>query len=176
METKTHTTPETINSVPVCRSCGSEHVARDAWACFNRESGLWELENVFDDEHCHTCEGQTKLDWVPADAVQNRRIRALNDRFRTQGLGNGTVLLTQGIQEAGQEFVVAAVEVVRMFSDFSEDNDPWGEHDFGSVEIEGQKVFWKLDYYDATLTQGSENPANEALTHRVLTIMLAGEY
>jgi hypothetical protein len=176
METNTQTTPETINSVPICKTCGSEHVAKDARACFNRESGLWELENVVDDAHCHQCEGSTKLDWVPADTVQNRRVRALNDRFRTQGLGNGAVLLTQGIQEAGQAFVVATIEAVRTFSDFSEENDPWGEHDFGAVEIDGQKVFWKLDYYDPTITQGSENPANEALTHRVLTIMLASEY
>jgi len=55
-------------------------------------------------------------------------------------------------------------------------NDPWGEHDFGAVEIDGEKAFWKIDCYDRTLTAGSENPANEALTHRVLTIMLASEY
>lgn len=176
METNKQTTPETINSVPICKTCGTEHVAKDAWACFNRESGLWELENVLSDAHCHQCDGSAKLDWVPADAVQNRRVRALNDRFRTQGLGNGTVLLTHGIQEAGEAFVVATVEAVRTFSDFSEENDPWGEHDFGAVEIDGQKVFWKLDYYDPTMIQGSENPANEALTHRVLTIMLASEY
>ncbi|WP_108813248.1 DUF3768 domain-containing protein [Loktanella sp. Alg231-35] len=175
METK-QATPETINSVPVCRSCGSEHVARDAWACFNRESGLWELENVFDDEHCHSCEGATKLDWIPADAIQNRRVRALNDRFRTQGLGNGSIVVTSGMQAEGTDFVLAAIKAVRAFEDFSEDNDPWGEHDFGAVDIEGQKVFWKLDYYDLTLKQGSENPANDALTHRVLTIMLACEY
>ncbi|MCO4839129.1 MAG: DUF3768 domain-containing protein [Rhodobacteraceae bacterium] len=176
MENNKHTTPETINSVPVCRNCGSEHVAKDAFACFNRNSGLWELENTFDAEHCHQCGGSTKLDWIPADAVQNCRVRALNDRFRVEGLGNGTVLLTQGIQEAGQAFVVATVDAVRSFNDFSKDNDPWGEHDFGAVEIEDRKVFWKLDYYDPSMTQGSENPANEALTHRVLTIMFASEY
>lgn len=176
METKQHTTPETINSVPVCGTCGSEHVVRDAWSCFNRESGLWELENVFDDAYCHTCEEATKLDWVPSDAIQNLRVRALNDRFRIEGLGNGTIVLTQGIQAGGQDFVVAAVDAIRTFSDFSDGNDPWGEHDFGAVEIEGQKVFWKLDCYDPTLSNGSENPANEALTKRVLTIMLASEY
>ncbi|EBA12659.1 DUF3768 domain-containing protein [Roseobacter sp. CCS2] len=139
-------------------------------------SGLWELEHVFDAAHCHQCQGTTKLDWVPSQALQNRRVRALNDRFRTKGLGNGTVTLTQGVQEAGQAFILATIYAVRTFSDFSEDNDPWGEHDFGAVEIDGQKVFWKLDYYDPSLEQGSENPANDALTHRVLTIMLASEY
>ncbi|WP_281855887.1 DUF3768 domain-containing protein [Litoreibacter halocynthiae] len=175
METKPTTTPETINSVPICSTCGSERVARDAWACFNRDSGLWELEQVFDDEHCHQCEGETKLDWVPADALQNKRVRELNDRFRTLG-GNGSVVVTSGVKDAGDAFLRAAIEAVQSFTDFSEDNDPWGEHDFGAVSIEGQKVFFKIDYYDPDLKQGSINPANEALTHRVLTIMLASEY
>jgi len=65
---------------------------------------------------------------------------------------------------------------VREFNDFSDENDPWGEHDFGALEIAGEKVFFKLDYYDPSLSFGSENPANEAITHRVLTIMLASEY
>ncbi|MEJ8560025.1 DUF3768 domain-containing protein [Yoonia sp. GPGPB17] len=176
METKDKVTPEALHTVPVCRACGSEHVVCDAWACFNRESGLWELENVYDDAHCHTCEEATKLDWIPADALQNRRVQALNDRFRKTGLGNGSIMVTQGVQEQGAEFVVAAVCAVRLFNEFSEDNDPWGEHDFGAIELQGQKVFWKIDYYDRSLTQGSENPANDALTHRVLTIMLASEY
>lgn len=176
MGTTEETTADIINSVPICRACGSERVARDAWACFNRESGLWELENIYDDAHCHQCEGSTKLDWVPADALQNRRVRELNDLFRTQARGNGSIVLTQGVQALGETFLVAAADAIRSFDAFSEDNDPWGEHDFGAVEVEDEKVFFKIDCYDPTLTQGSENPANEKLTHRVLTIMLASEY
>lgn len=37
-----------IGSVPCCQACGSERVARDAWACFNPEFGLWELEMAFE--------------------------------------------------------------------------------------------------------------------------------
>ena len=44
------------------------------------------------------------------------------------------------------------------------------------VEVGGQKAFWKIDPYDPTLTRGSDDPANEACTHRVLTIILASEY
>ncbi|MEX0320025.1 MAG: DUF3768 domain-containing protein [Ruegeria sp.] len=165
-----------IGSVPRCQTCGSERVARDAWACWNPESGLWELENVFDGAHCHQCEDATKLVWSRPETPPHQRIRELNDRFRHEGLGNGRVLLTSGIQERGGAFALAAVTAVRAFNDFSHNNDPWGEHDFGAVEIEGEKVFWKLDYYTPDLTAGSENPANEGLTHRVLTIMLASEY
>ncbi|NVK99287.1 DUF3768 domain-containing protein [Ruegeria pomeroyi] len=115
--------------------------------------------------------------WKRLDGAAPRQaIRELNDRFRREGLGNGSVMVTSGVQAIGAEFVLKAVQTVRTFDQFSEDNDPWGEHDFGAVEVDGERVFWKVDCYDPTLTQGSENPANEAVTHRVLTIMLAGEY
>ncbi len=169
-------TAEAIGTVPRCKSCGSERVVKDAWACFNPESGLWELEAVFDHEHCHQCEGDTKLVWSKQDEPPNQRIRELNDRFRTKGQGRGSIMLTRGIQELGGEFAVSVMSAVRSFDDFSDDNDPWGEHDFGAFTHDGQKIFWKLDYYDPSLTAGSENPANEGLTHRVLTIMLASEY
>jgi len=94
---------------------------------------------------------------------------------------NGRTLRTivatpEEAQALGDTLMQEAMLAVKAFSDFSKDNDPWGEHDFGAVEIGGQKIFWKLDYYDPSLTAGSENPANEAVTHRVLTIMLASEY
>ena len=85
-------------------------------------------------------------------------------------------MLTVGVQGEGQEFLEASVAAVQAFDAFGEDNDPWGEHDFGAVEVLGQKVFWKIDYYTPDLSAGSENPANEAVTYRVLTIMLASEY
>jgi len=65
---------------------------------------------------------------------------------------------------------------VATFSDFTADNDPHREHDFGSFEIAGRKIFWKIDYYDAEMAFGSEDPADPSKTTRVLTIMLASEY
>ena len=85
-------------------------------------------------------------------------------------------MLTSGIQAKGGEFVIAVLCAVRSFNAFSEENDPWGEHDFGAVTVAEEKIFFKLDYYTLDLTAGSNNPANEGETHRVLTIMLASEY
>ncbi len=165
-----------IGAVPRCQTCGTERVVKDAWAVWNPEFGLWELETTLDQAHCHQCEGKTQLEWSRQDIPPNQRIRELNDRFRREGLGNGSVMLTLGIQDKGGAFAVAAVKAVRAFDDFKDDNDPWGEHDFGAVEVEGEKVFFKIDYYDPLLEKGSENPANEGCTHRVLTIMLPSEY
>lgn len=171
------TDEEDIGTVPCCCACGSERVARDAWACFNSDSGLWELEHVFDDAHCHHCEDRTQIAWSRAEHPPHKRIRELNDIFRTQSRGNGMVLITCGVQAEGQEFVAAAVEAVRAFNTFSEENDPWGEHDFGAVELDTQKVFFKFDYFaDDSLSVASQNPANEGMTYRVLTVMLASEY
>ncbi len=165
-----------IGSAPRCRTCGSERVVIDAWACWNPEFGQWELETTFDDAHCYQCEAETQLLWSKPDQPPQGRIRELNDCFRCEGKGRGSVMVTSGVQAAGAAFVIAAVNAIRSFDDFSDDNDPWGEHDFGAVDVDGQKVFWKIEYYDPSLQAGSENPANEACTHRVLTIMLASEH
>ena len=167
---------EAIGSVPRCDTCGSERVVVSAWACFNPASGSWEIETVREHNRCHQCDSTTTLVWSRAEEPPNQRVRELNDLFRTQAEGNGTILITQGVQAEGEAFIARVATAVRNFNAFNEDNDPWGEHDFGAVEVSGQKVFFKIDCYDPSCTQGSENPANEALTHRVLTIMLASEY
>jgi hypothetical protein len=76
----------------------------------------------------------------------------------------------------GNGFVDRAMIAVREFSDFTEDNDPHGEHDFGSFELDGETLFWKIDAYDTDYNFGSPNPADPAVTRRVLTILLAEEY
>lgn len=106
---------------------------------------------------------------------QAARIRVLNDQFRQTGLG-GQILLTQGISAlpfALQGFIASQVQA---FEAFTEDNDPHGEHDFGSFVAQGHKVFWKIDYYAPDMRHGSEDPADSTKTVRVLTIMLAEEY
>ena len=103
------------------------------------------------------------------------RIRVLNDLLRMTGAG-GKVFLTRGIAALSEREQSDIVWKVRAFDDFSEDNDPYHEHDFGSFAHSGHKVFWKIDYYDPSMTWGSEDPANHEKTVRVLTIMLAEEY
>lgn len=103
------------------------------------------------------------------------RIRALNDQLRVNGTG-GQVMATAGVNGRGAAFVQAAATAVRAFNSFDKANDPHCEHDFGAVEVEGAKLFWKIDYYTPGLEAGSEDPSDAAKTVRVLTIMLAEEY
>lgn len=72
--------------------------------------------------------------------------------------------------------IAVVYEKVRSFDAFESGNDPHHEHDFGAFEHGDAKLFWKLDYYYKTLESGSEDPADETVTTRVLTIMLAEEY
>ena len=55
-------------------------------------------------------------------------------------------------------------------------NDPHEEHDFGAFDADGQRVFFKIDYFDESLTYHSPDPADPSVTKRVITIMLAEEY
>ncbi len=84
--------------------------------------------------------------------------------------------LRQEFSAQGIGFTTAAIAATRTFDEFTPDNDPYGEHDFGSVSVRGTKLFWKIDYYDLSLNFGSKDPADPAQTTRVLTIMLAEEY
>ena len=102
-------------------------------------------------------------------------IATLNDQFRTTFEG-GNVFVTIGVQALGHNAVATILDRVRLFARFDEANDPHGEHDFGVIDGDGPKIFWKIDYYDCALTHHSPDVANPAVTARVLTIMLAEEY
>lgn len=108
-------------------------------------------------------------------SAETLAIRTLNDAFRRTFQG-GTLMLTAGIIDLGLEAQRAILMKVGAFDAFSGDNDPYNEHDFGAIDHAGNKVFWKIDYYDPTLTYGSDNPADPAKTTRVITVMLANEY
>lgn len=104
-----------------------------------------------------------------------KTIAILNDALRTTFL-TGRVMMTAGIRGLDSATQSKIVEGVQTFQTFTPDNDPHGEHDFGSLTVDGHKVFWKIDYYDKAMEYGSEDPTDPAKTTRVLTIMLAEEY
>ena len=103
------------------------------------------------------------------------RIRELNDAFRAT-LRGGIAMMTSGVAELPDCVKAEAMVQVASFSDFRADDNPHGEHDFGSFMLVGRWFFWKIDYYDKRCEFGSEDPSDPDKTTRVLTIMLAEVY
>lgn len=106
---------------------------------------------------------------------QRARIRALNDQLR-QGRIGGRLCLTGGVLGLGDGAVAEALDALARFDEFTDANDPYGEHDFGCIVVQGERLFWKIDYYDGSLTSHAVDPADAAKCVRVLTVMLAREY
>jgi hypothetical protein len=103
------------------------------------------------------------------------RIRQLNDALR-HTLTGGMAVMTPGVAALGEAAVDRIIKTIALFDDFCHANDPHEEHDFGAFDADGQRIFFKIDYYDQSLTYHSPDPADPAVTRRVITIMLAEEY
>jgi hypothetical protein len=84
--------------------------------------------------------------------------------------------MTPGTAALGSEAVHRLIQAIAAFDDFCTANDPHGEHDFGAFEFDGIGIFFKIDYYDKDLSLQSPDPADPAVTERVITLMLAEEY
>ena len=111
------------------------------------------------------------------DNKSRERVRDLNDTFRkTLDPTLGRMVLTAGVDALPSDVRAMAIRKVATFEVFDADNDPHGEHDFGSFDLAGDKFFWKIDYYDPKLEFGSDDPADPSKTTRVLTLMFAMEY
>ncbi len=107
--------------------------------------------------------------------TKTEQIRTLNDQLR-QNFSEGIAVLTNGVAALGAEAVSRIVKTIAVYDDFCHANDPYEEHDFGSFEANGHQIFFKIEYYDPTLSQHSDDPADPDVTKRVITIMLAEEY
>ena len=103
-------------------------------------------------------------------STQTDRIRTLNDELR-KNFGRGQAVMTIGIAALGAEAVARIVKTVEVYDDFCHANDPYEEHDFGSLEVDGHTIFFKIDYFNKI----SPDAADRSATERVITIMLAVE-
>src|SRR6266852_7285205 len=107
-----------------------------------------------------------------AMSTKTDQIRSLNDQLR-QNLRTGTAFITPGVAALGQVAVERIAKTIAVFDDFCHANDPHQEHDFGSFEVDGHSIFFKIDYFDQTMTYHSPDPTDPSITTRVITIMLA---
>jgi hypothetical protein len=102
------------------------------------------------------------------------KIQQLNDQFRRQV--GADWYMSQGVAKLSNEKKLQLLSLVINFNLFNEDNDPYGEHDFGQVKLDGVRYFWKISYYDKNLEYGSPEPSDPNVTRRVMNIMEASEY
>ena len=65
---------------------------------------------------------------------------------------------------------------VALYRNFTEDNNPYGERDFGNFMYQKEKIFWKIDYKDNSMMYHSPDASDPSQTIRVLTIMKASEW
>lgn len=114
-----------------------------------------------------------------------KEIAKQNDEFRRQILRSpaaatyppGGFMQTSGVADLEPSVKLEILCKVHSYNEFTKDNDPYGEHDFGNFECCGHSIYWKIDYYaDSSYTYGSEDPADPARCHRMLTVMLQEEY
>lgn len=112
---------------------------------------------------------------MPLTVPAVERIRVLNDNLRQMGIG-GKIIISRSIAELDAMTQYCIMQAIRRFSDFTPDNDPYGEHDCAIVTFEEYRVMFKIDYYDPSMTYGSEDPADPNKTARVMTIMFPEDY
>lgn len=102
-------------------------------------------------------------------------IATLNDMLRKEGAG-GLIMVTRGVRSLPGFDVRALLAALAAYDAFDADNDPFGERDFGDLEVGGEDLLWKIDYFDLHNQFASPDPADPAVTSRVLTVMLPSEY
>ena len=107
-----------------------------------------------------------------------KQVREGNDSLRHSLLNGpessveGRVVFTPTV--AYNPNSIEILEAVRDFSEFNTGDDPHAHHDFGAFDVEGERFYFKIDYYDLKMQYGV-NPYQE-MPLRVLTIMRADEY
>ena len=99
-------------------------------------------------------------------------IARLNDQARSGQ--NVRLFFTSGVEALGHQAQI--MDLVATYSDFWPDNDLLGERDFWVFTFRDVKLYWKVDYYDEQMINGSPDPADPNLTTRVLTILLPIEW
>lgn len=109
------------------------------------------------------------------NALRMTRVRQLNDHLRSSGKG-GIFQMTNAVACLPPDDTFQILAAVAAFDNFTDDNDPYGEHDCAVQQVGEQTIIWKIDYYDRTRTFLSPDPSDPKQTVRVLTVMLASEY
>lgn len=135
-------------------------------------SWLESITSQFNNRSFTKCEA---LFYFKGEKMNIEKIRQLNDSFR-KSFNGGRVIITPCVQSLTDDDRNELMKQVQEFDNFTEDNDPYGEHDFGAINFKNDTYFWKIDYYDTDYNYFSPDPSDPNVTNRVLTIMRGDEY
>ena len=106
---------------------------------------------------------------------RTQRIRDLNDRFR-KGIARGMYVMSPGISQLGDEAVDRIVKTVAALEAVVPADHSHEEHAVGTFEAEGRTMVFKIYCFDNDLKYQSPDPADPAVTVRVMEVMLDHEY
>ena len=111
-----------------------------------------------------------------AEAIARLNDRARNGFDRSAKIMYTRICLGTFCGDDTASGLIAQAELLKAVRNHKFENDAHSERDFGALEFRGEKMFFKIDYYDPDLTYGSEDAADATQTRRVVTIMLASDY
>jgi len=63
------------------------------------------------------------------------------------------VVCTQGFHCLEPETQQKVFQQIQTYNDWDSGNDPYGEHDFGVIEADDEKFYFKIDYWNKELTE-----------------------
>jgi hypothetical protein len=103
-------------------------------------------------------------------------VRLENDIFRKTMLPsrNHRIIFSEIVADMADEKREQLITLVRNFTEFNEENDPNGEHDFGRVKLDSKDYFFKIDYLDSDWHYGVD--PLEQKPNRVMTLMSSKEW
>lgn len=107
-------------------------------------------------------------------------IARLNDRARLGLDPTARIVITRNCLAAfcdpdTVDAVMVQAQLLAAFRrcQFSADSP---ERDFAAILFRERKVWLKVDYFDRSLEYGSDDPADAAITTRVITVLLPEDY
>lgn len=111
--------------------------------------------------------------------ITKEQIAKANDLLRQTMIRSPRhkVILSEGVamlQEIKPLDFQLLIGKVIGFEDFTEANDPHGEHDFGKVIVGNTSFYFKIDYYDDKFEYGAD--PTKGPVNRIITIMESSEY
>jgi len=146
----------------------AEELALEGGILLAENEGIAEAEKIISEE--------TKLIALQNDVFRTSSVNPEAQMQKYQMGVEGQTVSTQGVRALSPFDMLDVLEKVATFGTFTEENDPYGERNFGSFDHGGKRIIWRIDYYDNDYKYGSEKPSDPKQTKRVLTIMLASEY